>query len=170
MPNELESYALRTSRFIVSLLVISLDQWTKQWAVRTIPNYSALKVLPILNLVVHYNSGAGFSFLANAGGWQTWFFVAIACVVGFLVTVYMLRNIKKPLLFAWAMPFILGGAVGNLIDRIRWGYVIDFIQVHAGQWYWPTFNVADCAICFGSILIVLDMFVGEQDEDIASQS
>ena len=102
-----------------------------------------------------YNQGAAFSFLADSGGWQRWFFSALALGVSVMI-VWMLNRNSTERLFCWSLSLILGGAVGNLIDRLLYGHVIDFLDVHVGGWHWPAFNVADSAITVGAALFVLD--------------
>jgi signal peptidase II len=103
-----------------------------------------------------HNYGAAFSFLNNQGGVQIWLFAGLALVVGVFITVWMLRLTVEKKMLGIALSFVLGGAVGNLIDRVLYGYVVDFIDVHVGAWHWPAFNVADSAICLGAVLIVYD--------------
>ena len=112
-------------------------------------------VTPFFNLVRAHNTGAAFSFLAGASGWQRWFFVGLGTLAtGFIV--WMLRNHGGQRMFSWALSLILGGAIGNVIDRLLHGHVIDFIQLHAAGWYFPSFNIADSAITVGAVLLILD--------------
>jgi signal peptidase II len=142
----------------LSLLVILLDQGTKYLAVNELQLYEPVAVLPFFNFTLAYNSGAAFSFLADAGGWQRWFFVALALAIsaGLVVWLYRLRaNVWGE---AVAITLILGGALGNVIDRLWHGHVIDFIDVYYQNWHWPAFNVADSAITVGAVLLVLQSF------------
>jgi signal peptidase II len=140
---------------LLALVVIVLDQITKQMIVGS---FSFGEVKPIMagfNLVLAHNTGAAFSFLAAAGGWQRHFFtvLALAVTAGIL---WMLRTQHNQWRIATALSLIMGGALGNVIDRVRLGYVVDFIQVYYGDHYWPSFNVADSAICIGAALLVID--------------
>ena len=110
---------------------------------------------PFFNLVHVLNPGAAFSFLAGAGGWQRWFFSALAAGVSIFI-VWMLKKNAQQRMFCWSLSLILGGAIGNLIDRVAYGHVIDFLDFHIGGWHWPAFNIADGAITIGAALFVLD--------------
>ncbi|MCM0045813.1 MAG: signal peptidase II, partial [Burkholderiaceae bacterium] len=112
-------------------------------------------VTSFFNLVMVYNPGAAFSFLANSGGWQRWFFSALALAVSIFI-VWMLNRNASQRMFCWSLSLILGGAVGNLIDRLAYGHVIDFLDFHVAGWHWPAFNIADGAITIGAALFVLD--------------
>ena len=142
----------------LSVLVIVLDQATKTLAETLLVMHQPIPVLPSFNLMLTYNPGAAFSFLADSGGWQRWFFLALGAAVsiGLIVWLHRLKPEEKRL--ALALALILGGAVGNLIDRAWLGQVIDFIQLYYDRWYWPAFNVADSAITLGAMLLVLDSF------------
>ncbi|MBI5438996.1 MAG: lipoprotein signal peptidase [Nitrosomonadales bacterium] len=145
----------------LSALVIVLDQLSKAW----ITNYFAygenLYVLSVFNLVLVHNTGAAFSFLSDAGGVQRWLFGIIAVVASVWI-VSLLRRHATQLLFSLALSLILGGALGNLIDRIAYGYVIDFLHFHWDEHYFPAFNVADSAITCGAFLLILDSFTGKK--------
>ena len=139
----------------VALAVIALDQLTKTLILGHFQFGDSRYVTSFFNLVRVHNSGAAFSFLAGASGWQRWFFVVLGvAAAGFIV--WMLRRHGHQTLFAWALALILGGALGNVIDRLLHGYVVDFIQVHWQQWYFPSFNVADSAITVGAALLIFD--------------
>lgn len=139
----------------LSAVVVILDQLTKHWVVEAFSFAEARPVTSFFNLVLAHNSGAAFSFLAGAGGWQRLFFIAVATVAS-AVIVYLLRKHAHQTLFSLALSLVLGGALGNLIDRIRWGYVVDFLDFYYGGYHWPAFNVADMAITGGVLLLVLD--------------
>jgi len=142
----------------ISGLIIVLDQITKTIADRNLDLRVPVEVFPGLNMTLCYNKGAAFSFLSNAGGWQRWFFMAISLVVS-IALVYWLRDVdKNRKALTWGLTLILGGAVGNLIDRSMYGYVIDFIDVYYEYWHWPAFNIADSAIFVGASLLIFDMF------------
>jgi signal peptidase II len=143
----------------LSAVVIALDQWTKHLIERSFNLYETLRVLPVFDLVRAHNRGAAFSFLNDESGWQRWLFAGLAASVSIALIVWMKRLAAQAQLLAAALAFILGGAIGNLIDRLRLGYVIDFIQVHWQQHYFPAFNVADSAITVGAALLLLDTWL-----------
>jgi signal peptidase II len=146
----------------IAFLVILLDQFTKVLILGSMQLGDGHRVLSFFNVVRVHNTGAAFSFLAHAGGWQRWFFVGLGCAAtGFIV--YMLRQHSGQKLFAWAMALILGGAIGNVIDRLVHGYVVDFLDFHWAilapmfpEGHFPAFNVADCGITIGAALLILD--------------
>ncbi len=139
----------------IAFIVILADQFTKTLILGHFQLGDSRTVFSFFNIVRVHNSGAAFSFLAGASGWQRWFFVGIGAVATVFI-VWMLRSHGGQRLFSWALALILGGAIGNVIDRLLHGYVVDFIQVHAGGWYFPSFNVADSAITVGAVLLILD--------------
>jgi signal peptidase II len=139
----------------IAMIVVLLDQVSKVTMTRLLVYGQSEFVNPFFNLVMVYNQGAAFSFLANSGGWQRWFFSALALAVSIFI-VWMLNRNATQRMFCWSLSLILGGAVGNLIDRLIYGYVIDFLDVHVSSWHWPAFNVADSAITIGAALFVLD--------------
>ena len=139
----------------LALLVLFLDQLTKIVIERTF-NYGDVRhVTSFFNLVLTYNKGAAFSFLANAGGWQDEFLTFIGLAASAFI-LYLLARHGHQRLFACALALILGGAIGNVIDRIVYGHVIDFLDFHWGGWHWPAFNLADSAIVGGAALLILD--------------
>jgi len=140
---------------LIAALIIVADQLTKVLVIGAFQLGDVRPVTGFFNLVRAHNYGAAFSFLHTASGWQRWFFLGIGIVAaGFII--WMLRRHGEQKLFCWALTLILGGALGNVIDRGVHGYVVDFIQVHAGGWYFPAFNIADSAITIGAILLILD--------------
>jgi signal peptidase II len=139
----------------IAVILVLLDQVSKITMSRLLVYGQSEMITPYFNLVMVYNQGAAFSFLANSGGWQRWFFSGLALVVS-LVIIWMLHKNATQRLFCWALTLILGGAVGNLIDRLLYGHVIDFLDFHIGTLHWPAFNVADSAITVGAALFVLD--------------
>jgi len=139
----------------LSAVVIVLDQITKIWVTLIFSYGDSRPVTSFFNLVLAHNTGAAFSLLAEAGGWQRVFFTAIA-VIASVVIVWLLRKHRGQFLFSLALSLVLGGALGNLIDRVRFGYVVDFLDFYYGNYHWPAFNVADSAITGGVILLVLD--------------
>ena len=136
--------------------VIMLDQVTKFLAETLLTFHQPVPVLPSFNLLLTYNTGAAFSFLAGAGGWQRWFFLGLGSLVSIGLIVWLQRLKPTETRLATALALILGGAIGNLIDRAWLGQVIDFIQLYYQHWYWPAFNLADSAITVGAALLVLD--------------
>jgi signal peptidase II len=140
---------------LVSAAVVALDLATKAWVSATFQHGDVKYVTGFFNLVLAHNTGAAFSFLAEAGGWQRWFFTAITVAISTAIVV-MLRRHSGNRLFALALALVLGGALGNLYDRVSLGYVVDFVQVHAGGYYFPAFNVADSAITVGVALLIWD--------------
>lgn len=143
------------SWLLISLVLIVLDQLTKLWIVGVFQYGEGLPLTPFFNLVHARNSGAAFSFLAGAGGWQRFFFIGIALVASFLI-IYLLRKHAQERWFCFALSLILGGALGNLIDRVRFGYVIDFLDFYYAGYHFPAFNVADSAITVGAGLLIWD--------------
>ena len=139
----------------IAFIIILADQFTKTLIIGHFQLGDSRTVTSFFNLVRVHNSGAAFSFLASASGWQRWFFVGLGGVATVFI-VWMLRSHGGQRLFSWALALILGGAIGNVIDRLLHGHVIDFIQVHAAGWYFPSFNVADSAISIGAALLILD--------------
>ena len=135
--------------------IVALDQASKFVAVAVLAGKSPVEVTPFFNLLLVYNRGAAFSFLAGAGGWQRELFTAIA-VIASLWIVWLLRRYPQQTLFCLALSLVLGGAVGNVIDRVMIGAVVDFLDFHAWGWHWPAFNVADSAITCGAVLLVWD--------------
>jgi signal peptidase II len=142
----------------LSAVIIVLDQLSK-WVISSqFELYETVAVLPSFNLVLAHNYGAAFSFLAGAGGWQRWFFTGLAIIVSIVLTVWLSRLKSNAKLEAISLALILGGAIGNVIDRVLHGYVIDFLDVYYGSYHWPAFNIADSAICVGAVLLILDSF------------
>lgn len=139
----------------LAAVVIVLDQFTKTLIVGWFQLGDSRHVTSFFNLVRAHNTGAAFSFLHDASGWQRWFFVGLGAAAAVFI-VWMLRRHGGQVLFCTALALILGGAIGNVIDRLMHGYVVDFIQVHHSGWYFPAFNVADSAITLGAILLIVD--------------
>lgn len=139
----------------VALIILMLDQLTKIAVVGAFQLGETLPITSFFNLVRVHNPGAAFSFLADAGGWQRWFFTGLG-VLAAGVMVYLLRMHAGQTLFCLALSLLLGGAVGNVIDRLLYSYVIDFLDFYYGTWHFPAFNVADSAITVGAGLLILD--------------
>ena len=150
-----------TSRFMawisVAILIVAADQLTKWAIIEWVPLYGKVPINSFVNLTHQQNTGAAFSFLAGASGWQRWFFVVLAVAVSSVITGWMWRIRRDgPLVLVAGLALVLGGAVGNLIDRVRLGYVTDFFQVWFGTWPFPSFNVADAAITVGAAFLIID--------------
>ena len=144
----------------VTVALICLDQFTKLLVVQHVKLYSSIHVLPVLDISLRYNRGAAFSFLEGASGWQRWLFTALALVVGGAILVWMRRlQGAAQWLLSLSLAFILAGALGNMIDRLRIGHVIDFIVAHWGHAEFPAFNVADSSITIGAALLLLDALI-----------
>ena len=139
----------------LALFVLIADQVSKWWAQMSLPMAQAIKVTDFLNWFLIYNPGAAFSFLSQAGGWQRWFFTIIG-IVAAAVIIWLLQKNTQDRPFCIALALILGGAIGNVLDRLLYGAVVDFIDVHYHGWHWPAFNLADSAISIGATLIVIN--------------
>lgn len=139
----------------IAAIIILLDQLTKVTVSQLFSYGESMRVTSFFNLVLAYNKGAAFSFLASQDGWQRYFFTIIG-IGAAIFMVYLLKRHAGQRLFCWALALLLGGAVGNVIDRILYGHVIDFLDFHVGGWHWPAFNVADTAICIGAALFIVD--------------
>ncbi len=146
----------------LSVLVIALDQATKSWISARLGLFERVELLPFLNLVLVYNPGAAFSFLSDASGWQRWFFTGLALVVSAVILVWLRRLQPNEQLPAAGLALILGGALGNVLDRLLHGHVIDFIDVYYRGWHWPAFNVADSSIAIGVGLLIFDALFGHR--------
>ncbi|MGQ0512376.1 MAG: signal peptidase II [Betaproteobacteria bacterium] len=148
--------------FIVAAVIVLADRLSKVTVLQAFAPGERLEVTGFFNLVLVFNKGAAFSFLAGAGGWQMWFFAAVALVATVVISVLLLRNPGKGL-FCTGLALILGGALGNLWDRLTLGGVVDFLDFHAAGWHWPAFNVADCGITVGAGILILESFIGKQE-------
>ena len=146
----------------LSIVAIILDQWTKWIATEHLIYGQQNPVLPFLNWTLLHNYGAAFSFLSDAGGWQRYFFTGLAGVVSIIFLFWLMRMPKKMMILPAAIALILGGAVGNLIDRVSLGYVVDFIHFYYNNSHFPAFNIADSAITLGTILLLIDTFFLEK--------
>ncbi|MFT4729106.1 MAG: signal peptidase II [Granulosicoccus sp.] len=141
-------------RYGIALVIVVLDQITKIWADTSLAMYEQIPITGFFNITKAYNYGAAFSFLDNAGGWQRWFFIAISLVVSIVLCVWLYRMRRSERWLSLSISLILGGAIGNLIDRVWYGYVVDFIQVYWRTSYFPSFNIADAAISCGTIILL----------------
>lgn len=143
--------------------VLALDQASKWLALGKLTLHESIPLAPFLNLTLVFNKGAAFGFLSTASGWQNLFFIGIAMVATAVILYLLRRTGAKDRFMAVALMLILGGAIGNLIDRLLYGHVVDFIDVYYGAWHWPAFNVADSAITVGAVMIALDAIgIGRQ--------
>ncbi len=142
----------------LSLLAVILDQGSKLAIASSMQLYESIQIMPFFKLTYVHNTGAAFSFLSEAGGWQRWFFAGLALAISVVIAVWLTRLKKHETLLAVALALVLGGAVGNLIDRLAYGYVIDFLDVYYDAWHWPAFNIADSAITLGVILMLAESF------------
>lgn len=141
----------------VSLVLVIADQWTKYAISSNLRYGESVAITSFFNLVLVYNKGAAFSFLSDAGGWQRVFFIGITSAA-IIVLMWLIAKHESEKLFRWGLTLILGGAIGNLIDRIAYGHVIDFLDFHVAGWHYWAFNVADSAITVGAALLILDSF------------
>jgi len=148
---------LMRARLALAALVLVLDQASKLAVLRLIEPYQTIPVIPGFNLTLAFNRGASFSFLADAGGWQRWLFSAISVAASVVIVVLLRRTAPGDRLNGIGLSLVLGGAVGNLIDRLWLGHVVDFLDVYYGTAHWPAFNVADSAITVGAALLILGM-------------
>ena len=155
MPSRSSAAPSLVQWLLIAAVVIVADQFTKILILGEFQEGGIRHITSFFDLVRAHNYGAAFSFLHHASGWQRWFFLGLGLAAAVFI-VWMLRRHGHQKLFAWALTLILGGALGNVIDRVIHGYVVDFIQVHAGSWYFPAFNVADSAITVGAVLLVFD--------------
>ncbi|MEY4195750.1 MAG: hypothetical protein RLZZ226_2118 [Pseudomonadota bacterium] len=141
---------------LLSLVVIVLDQLSKYWVDHAMQLYQSIELLPGLQLTYVRNTGAAFSFLSQAGGWQRWFFIGLGISASGLIGWWLHRLDRCRQIEAMSWALVLGGALGNVIDRVLYGYVIDFLDVYYQDWHWPAFNVADSAISLGVVLLLID--------------
>lgn len=148
--------------FILSVVIILLDQASKYWAMHALIPYQPEALIPMINFTLAFNTGAAFSFLSGAGDWHRWLFTSFSTVMSIVLIVWIIRLPQKAHLQLIALSLILAGAVGNLVDRILLGYVVDFIDVYYAHYHWPAFNLADSAICIGAFLLLLDMLIQDR--------
>jgi len=151
----------------LSALIIVLDQLSKYWAVTQLPFHQTVNVMPYFDWYLTYNRGAAFSFLADAGGWQRWFFTITTIVISVVILFWIKKLEPSERMTAIPLSLILGGAIGNLIDRIYLGHVVDYVQVWLGNYPWPAFNIADAAISVGAVILILSSFT-DSKKSVAS--
>lgn len=144
--------------FWLTAIVIIVDQLTKYQAGQYLVLHEPIAIITGFNLTLMHNTGAAFSFLSQAGGWQRWFFIGLASVIGIGIIVWMIGLPSEKSWLTASLALILGGALGNLWDRAVLGYVVDFIEIYYRDWYWPAFNVADSAITIGAVMLIIDAF------------
>jgi len=157
-PAEINAFcdrAISRGSWLVLVIVVA-DQLSKYLAEQLLVLHQPVAIIPLLNFTLAYNTGAAFSFLNQAGGWQNTFFITVAILLSFALLIILYMTPRKQLQFSIALWLVLGGAIGNLIDRIRIQKVVDFIDFYVGQWHFATFNVADMAISIGAFLLILD--------------
>ncbi len=147
---------------VLSVAVIALDQISKLWVESFLTPYNPMPVMPMLNMTLAYNTGAAFSFLSGTGGWHRWFFAAFSLIISMLLLIWLWRLPKQDKLQSLGVSLILGGAIGNLIDRAFNGYVVDFIDVYYEYHHFATFNLADSAICLGAAALIVDLFFSKE--------
>ena len=152
----------------LSLLVIVLDQITKNYFNHLLQLGQSIDLLPVFSWTLAYNTGAAFSFLHDAGGWQRWFFVALAIGVSGAMTVWLARLPANAKVLMAGIALLVGGALGNVYDRFVLGYVIDFIHLHYQDWHFPAFNIADCGITVGAALLILDSLFLEKHRQVTN--
>ncbi|WP_298625831.1 signal peptidase II [uncultured Legionella sp.] len=145
--------------FILSILIIIADQTSKYWVGLLLTPYKPMPVMPMLNITLAYNTGAAFSFLSGAGDWHRWFFAGFSLLVSIILVIWLWRTPAQARMQSAGISLILGGALGNLIDRGLHGYVIDFIDVYYKYHHFATFNIADSAICIGAGILILDLLI-----------
>ena len=158
---------LSTQNLIHGVLVaaiVVMDQVTKYLSNTLLPYAQAQPVVPGFDLLLVYNRGAAFSFLDDAGGWQRWALAVVSLVVSIVIALWLWRLPARQRLLGIALALVLGGALGNLYDRMVLGYVIDFVSLYYGSWRFATFNIADAAITIGALLLAIDVFTGEQSD------
>ncbi|MBY0473474.1 MAG: signal peptidase II [Nitrosomonas sp.] len=151
--------------FAIALIILVLDLVSKYWVESTLEFGQVIPLTGFFNLVLTYNPGAAFSFLSDQSGWQRWFLSGVAGSAAILI-IYLLNRYKHEKLFCLSLSLILGGALGNLYDRITLGHVVDFLDFYVGAYHWPAFNVADSAICIGAVLMIYESFRKDKAENI----
>ena len=163
MPDNSGSYAYASRWFAIAATILLLDQLTKLWIMTHFTLGDSRYISSFFNLVRAHNEGAAFSFLSDAGGWQRWFFTFLSTAISLVIIVWLVRLPRQKIIEAVALSLILGGALGNLYDRVTLGYVVDFLDFHWAGWHFAAFNVADMAISVGAGLIIIDaLFFAEK--------
>ncbi len=152
----------------ISVIVFYLDQLTKSMATQSLKIYEAVHVNTYLNWTLMHNEGMAFSFLADQSGWQRWVIGIIAIIIVIWLLIWLTKTKLDQKFLNLGLVFIIGGALGNIYDRLSLGYVIDFIEAHYNEHYWPAFNIADTAISIGALFLILDLLFGQKDENHSS--
>ncbi len=152
----------------ISVIVFYLDQLSKSMATQSLEIYVAVHVDTYLNWTLMHNEGMAFSFLADQSGWQRWVIGIIAMIIVIWLLIWLTKTKLDQKFLNLGLVFIIGGALGNIYDRLSLGYVIDFIEVHYNEYYWPAFNIADTAISIGALFLILDLLFGQEDENHSS--
>lgn len=142
---------------VLSLGIAALDIFTKNLALANLHPYTALPVFPMFNITLAFNTGAAFSFLSGTGDWHKWFFMGFTSLMLVIMLAWLCKSKAEPKLQAWGLALVIGGALGNLIDRLRFGYVVDFIDIYYQNYHWPIFNLADSAICLGALCLAISL-------------
>jgi len=152
---------------VLSVLIIIFDQITKAMASQYLFLHDPVAIVPGFNLTLMHNVGAAFSILSQAAGWQRWFFIILAIIISMIIIVWLVRLSADKRWIACGLALILGGAIGNLLDRVMLGYVVDFIDVYYQHWHWPAFNIADSAITVGAVMLIIDAiwFTAADEQD-----
>ncbi|ENU1226686.1 MULTISPECIES: signal peptidase II [Providencia] len=148
----------------LTIVIIVADLGIKQLVLSDLNLYEPHPIMPFFNIMYAQNFGAAFSFLADEGGWQRWFFAGIAIGISIILMVMMYRQSAQKRLSNIAYALIIGGAIGNLSDRLVHGFVIDYLDFYVGNWHWPTFNLADMAICIGAALVIFEGFLPDKSK------
>jgi len=156
--------------FAIAIVTIIVDQITKWIASSNLAMHDPVPVMPSFNFTLMHNYGAAFSFLSDAGGWQRWFFTIVAAVISVVLIVWIARLKTHEKWLGIGLSLVLGGAIGNLIDRVNYGYVVDFIQWYYDRFYWPAFNIADSAIFIGTAILLLSTFFTKDEQEAATDS
>ena len=164
------SHSLRWAWYALAAVIIVLDQLSKYWVQVSFFEFERINLLPVLDFTLVYNKGAAWSFLSEAGGWQRWLFTAISAVVSVVLVIWIHRLVAVQKLLLIALTLILAGAVGNLIDRVLLGKVVDFVLFYYDGHYFPAFNLADSAITIGAIFMLADVFWGPSEADLKADS
>ena len=154
--------------FSIAIVTIVIDQITKWIASTNLAMHDPVPVMPSFNFTLMHNYGAAFSFLSDAGGWQRWFFTIVAAVISVVLVVWIIRLKAYEKWLGIGLSLVLGGAIGNLIDRVSYGYVVDFIQWYYDRFYWPAFNIADSAIFVGTAILLLSTFFTKDEQETAT--
>jgi signal peptidase II len=147
----------------LSLIILILDQITKTWVSTHLSFNQPVNILPYFDLRLLHNTGAAWSILADQGGWQRWFLSGLAIIVSIVIMVWLTRLDSKQRWLACGLALILGGALGNVMDRIIYGYVVDFIDIYYQAWHWPAFNIADIGISIGAVMLLIDAIIFKQE-------